>query len=51
MAFKNRTKNYPLYKTVEFDNLRTMTEDAAKKYGDKYLFSYKKKPTKHDFRA
>ena len=44
MAFKNRTKNYPLYRTVEFDNLRTMTEDAAKKYGDKYLFSYKKKP-------
>ncbi len=45
MAFKNRVKNYPLYQTVEFDNLRTMTEDAAKKYGDKYLFSYKKKPT------
>ena len=45
MAYKNRKKNYPLYQTVEFDNLRTMTEDAAKKYGDKYLFSYRKKPT------
>ena len=45
MAYKNRKKNYPLYQTVEFDNLRTMTEDAAKKYGDRYLFSYKKKPT------
>ena len=29
MAFKNRKKNYPLYQTVEFDNLRTMTEDAV----------------------
>lgn len=45
MAYRNRKRNYPLYETVHFDNLRTMTEDAAKKYGDKYLFSYKKRPT------
>ncbi len=45
MAYKNRKKNYPLYNSFEFDNLRTMTEDAAKRFGDRYVFSYKKKPS------
>ena len=45
MAYRNRKKNYPLYESIEFDNLRTMTEDAAERYGDRYLFSYKNKPS------
>ena len=29
MAFKNRKKNYPLYQTTKFDNIRTMIENVA----------------------
>ena len=45
MAFKNRKRNYPLYETTMFDNIRTMTENAADRFPDKYAISYKKKPT------
>ena len=45
MAFKNRKKNYPLYETTMFDNFRTMTENAAKRFPDKNAITYKKKPT------
>ena len=45
MAFKNRKKNYPLYETTKFSNLREMTENVADRYPDKIAFSYKKNPT------
>ena len=45
MAFKNRKKNYPLYETTMFRDIRDMTENAALRFGDKNAISYKKKPT------
>ena len=45
MAFKNRRKNYPLYETTMFRDIRDMTENAAIRFGDKNAISYKKKPT------
>ena len=45
MAFKNRKKNYPLYQTTMFRDIREMTENAAKRFADKNAISYKKKPT------
>ena len=48
MAFKNRKKNYPLYETTMFDNLRTMTENVANRFPDKYAITYKIKPTSQD---
>ena len=45
MAFKNRKKNYPLYETTMFDNLRTMTENVANRFPDKNAITYKIKPT------
>ena len=45
MAFKNRKKNYPLYETTMFENIRVMTENVADRYPDKNAISYKKKPT------
>ena len=45
MAFKNRKKNYPLYETTMFENLRVMTENAAERFPDKNAITYKKKPT------
>lgn len=45
MAFKNRKKNYPLYETTKFSNLREMTENVADRYPDKIAFSYKKNPS------
>ena len=44
MAFKNRRKNYPLYQTTQFDNLRQMTENVADRYPDKVALGYKKNP-------
>ena len=45
MAFKNRKKNYPLYETTIFENIRVMVENVAAKYPDKNAIAYKKKPT------
>ena len=45
MAFKNRKKNYPLYETTLFKDIREMTENAAKRFPDKNALTYKKKPT------
>ena len=45
MAFKNRRKNYPLYETTMFENIRDMVENVANKFPDKNAISYKKKPT------
>ena len=45
MAFKNRKKNYPLYETTMFEDLRIMVENVAKRFPDKYALTYKKKAT------
>ena len=44
MAFKNRKKNYPLYETTKFSDLREMTENVAARYPDKVAFKYKTDP-------
>ena len=38
-------KNYPLYETTVFEDFRIMTENAAKKFGDKTAFGFREKPT------
>lgn len=45
MAFRNRKKNYPLYETTVFENIRIMVENVAERYPDKNAISYKRKPT------
>ena len=45
MAFKNRKRNYPLYETTMFKDIREMTENAANRFPDKNALSYKKKAT------
>lgn len=45
MAFKNRKKNYPLYETTHFDNIRTMIENVTKRYPDRNAIAYKAKPS------
>ncbi len=45
MAFKNRKANYPLYETTHFDNVRTMVENVAKRYPDRYALTWKNKPS------
>ncbi len=45
LAFKNRKKNYPLYETTVFSDLRIMVENVADRYPDKYAISYKRVPT------
>ena len=44
MAFKNRKKNYPLYETTKFSDLREMTENVAVRCPDKVAFKYKTDP-------
>ena len=48
MSFKNRRKNYPLYETTMFRDIREMVENVADKFPDKNAITYKKKPTSHD---
>lgn len=45
MAFKNRKKNYPLYETTKFDNLRTMVENVANRYPDRYALTFRRHPS------
>ena len=45
MAFKNRKQNYPLYETTKFDNLRTMVENVANRYPDRYAFTFRRRPS------
>lgn len=45
MAIRNRKKNYPLYETTHFDNVRTMLENVANRYPDRVALTYKKKPS------
>ena len=42
MNLKNRTKDYPHYETIPFDNFRELTQMAAERYGDKIAFSWRK---------
>ena len=44
MAYKNRKKNYPLYETTKFSNLREMTENVAARCPESVAFQYKKTP-------
>lgn len=41
-----KTPDYPFYETTVFEDFRVMTENVAKKYPDRYAFSFKRKP--HD---
>ena len=43
MAFRNRSANYPLYETTYFDNTRTLVENVAQRYPDKYAFTFRRK--------
>lgn len=43
MAFRNRNSNYPLYETTYFDNTRTVVENAAERFPDKYAFTFRRK--------
>ncbi len=45
MAFKNRKRNYPLYESTKFDNLRTMVENVANRYPDRYAFTFRRHPS------
>ena len=45
MAFKNRKQNYPLYESTKFDNLRTMVENVANRYPDRYAFTFRRHPS------
>lgn len=40
-----RKKNYPLYETTKFRDLRIMSEQAAELHGEKTAFSYKNSPS------
>ncbi len=38
-------KNYPLYDTTFIENMRSLVENSAEKFGDKLALSYKLKPS------
>ncbi len=44
MSFRNRKKNYPLYETTAFEDIRTMTENVALRYPDRIAFSFRRTP-------
>ena len=44
MAFKNRKSNYPLYQTIPLENMRSLVESAAVRFGDKNALSYRSNP-------
>ena len=46
MAFKNRKRNYPLYQTTKFADIREMVENVAVKFPNKYALTYKKDPVR-----
>ncbi len=39
-----KNKNYPLYETTVFENIRVMVENVAQKYPDRVAISYKINP-------
>ncbi len=48
MAFKNRKKNYPLYETTIFKDIRIMTENVADRFPDRYAITYKTTPNQRE---
>ncbi len=48
MAFKNRRKNYPLYETTVFADIRAMVENVADRFPDRNAITYKTKPTQKE---
>ena len=46
MNYKNRKRDYDLYPTVEFDDVRHMLKCTAEKYGERTAISYRVSP--HD---
>ncbi len=44
MAYKNRKKNYPLYDTVDFSDIREMVLDCKKNFADRIALSWKLNP-------
>ncbi len=41
---QQKNPNYPFYETTVFEDFRIMTENVAKKFPDRYAFSFKRKP-------
>ena len=41
---KNKHKNYPLYETRHFSDIREMVENAARMYEDRIAVSYRVTP-------
>ena len=41
MNYKNRKRDYDLYPTVEFDDVRHMLKCTAEKYGERTAISYR----------
>ncbi len=46
MALKNKKANYPFYEITDFTDFRDLTEQSARRYGDKPAITYKTSP--HD---
>ena len=44
MSYKNRKRDYALYPTVRYDDIRDMLEKTADKYGDAPAISYRENP-------
>ena len=45
MNYKNRKKDYPLYETVSYTDVRDMLMVTAERFGDKPALSYRESPT------
>ncbi len=43
-AYKNRKKDYDLYPTVRYDDIRDMLEKASEKFGSRTAISYRENP-------
>ena len=46
MNYRNKRKDYALYPTVQFDDIRHMLRETADKYGERIAVSYRQNP--HD---
>ncbi len=45
MSYKNKRRDYPLYETVTYRDIRDMLERAAERFGDAPAISYRKAPS------
>ncbi len=48
MKYPNRKKDYPLYETVSYADVRDMLKGAAERFGDKPALSFRKNPADAD---